>query len=179
MTEYHGWYGPRTADQAHLHAWSVRVYATVNAKVIAAYANARDGFEADLDEGQEFLGEGKSETFGTFARFRRKHFRWGDAVSFLHTDYQDGPSGGARYVPDNGHLSYQLWGVTRDQQYTVVAWMSVSHPKLANWPKVRVVESIDALKRDRDYKLIETCSAEKFEPSLTAFDQLVASLKLE
>jgi hypothetical protein len=175
MTEY---YGRPTVDQAHRHAWQVRVYATLNPKVVAACTKARDGFEAGLDEGQEFLGEGKVATFGVFARFRKKHFHWGDAVSFLHTDYQDGPDRGI-YVPDNNHLSYEVWGVTRDRQYTVVASVSVSHPKLANWPDVRVVKSIDALKQDRDYKHIETCSPKQFEPNLTAFDQLVDSLKLQ
>jgi hypothetical protein len=174
MTEYHGWYGPRTAG----HAWTVRVYAVLNAKAISAYAKARDGFEANLDEGREFHGLGQVATFGTFARFRRKHFRWGEAVSFLHSEYQDGPDRGA-YVPDNDHLRYEVWGVTRDRQHTVVASVSVSHPKLANWPDVRVVDSIDALKRDRDYKLIETCSPDEFDPPITAFNRLVGTLKLE
>lgn len=177
MTEY---YGRPTVDQAHRHAWQVRVYATLNPKVVAAYTKARDGFEAGLDEGQEFLGLGKVATFGVFARFRKKHFRWGDAVSFLHTGYQDGPGGGAMYVPDNDHLSYEVWGVTRDRQYTVVASVHVSHPKLTKWgPEVRIVRNIDALKQDRDYKHIETCSPNEFEPSLTAFDQLVDSLKMQ
>ena len=145
MTEYYGWYGPRTADWACDHPWRVRVYATLNHKVMTAYGKARDGFEADLYEEQEFHGWARVATFGMFARFRRKHFRWGNAVSFLRTDYQDGPDRGM-YVPDNNHLSYELWGVTRDRQYTVVASVSVSHPKLANWPNVRVVESIEALK---------------------------------
>jgi hypothetical protein len=175
MTEY---YGRPTAKQAGRHAWQVRVYATLNPKVVAAYAKARDGFEADLNEGKEFFGLGRWATFETFARFRRKHFRWGNAVSFLHTEYQDGPDRGM-YVPDNNHLSYEVWGVTRDRQYTVVASVSVSHPNLANWPKVREVANIEALKQDRDYKLIEACSPERFEPSLTAFDQLIDSLKLK
>ncbi len=179
MTEYHGWYGLRTADPLHDRAWNVRVYAARNPKVVAAYAKARDGFEADLNEGKEFFGLGRVATFDTFVRFRRKHFRWGDAVSFLHSEYQDGPDAG-KYVPDNGHLSYEVWGLTRDRQYTVVASMKVSHPKLSEWgPDARVVKSIDALKRDRDYKHIESCSAEEFKPSLTAFDEMVDSLKLQ
>jgi hypothetical protein len=179
MTEYHGWYGPRIGDQAHLHGWRVRVFATRNPKVMCAFANARDGFEANLNEEREFLGLRQVATFETFARFVRKHFRWGDAVSFLHSDYQDGPDSGL-YIPDNGHLSYEVWGVTRDQQYTVVASVSVSHPKLASWgPDARVVESIEALKRDRDYKLLGTCRPDEFNPSLAAFDLLLDTLKLE
>jgi hypothetical protein len=43
----------------------------------------------------------------------------------------------------------------------------VSHPKLVSWgPNVRVVDRIDALKRDRDYKLLATCRPDEFEPSL-------------
>lgn len=177
MTECYGWYGLRTADPLHGHAWKVRVYAARNSKVVAACAKARDGFEADLNEEKEFFGLGQLATFETFARFTRKHFRWGDAVSFLHSQYQDGPDK-CMYVPDSGHLRYLVWGVTRDQQYTVVASVSVSHPKLANWPEVQVVNSIEALKRDRHYKLIEKCSPQEFEPSLIAFDQLVDSLKM-
>jgi hypothetical protein len=176
MTEYHGWYGPRTADPLHGHAWNVRVYATRNPKIVLARAKARDGFEAGLNEGREFLGLAQVATFETFARFRRKHFRWGDAVSFLHSEYQDGPDKGM-YVPDNGHLNYEAWGVTREQ-YTVVASVSVNHPNLANWPDVGVVKSIEAFKRDRHYKIIEKCSPQEFEPSLIVFDQLVDSLEM-
>ena len=178
MTEYHGWYGPRTADQAHAHPWQLRVYGALSKKAIAAYATAHDGFEADLNEGPEFLSD--NERSHVFARFKRKHFRWGNAVSFLSSAYQDTPDGGRVYVPDNEHLSYEVWGVTQDRQHTVVASMLVSHPKLTKWgPDVRVVKSIDALKQDRDYKHIQTCSPKEFEPSLTAFDQLVDSLKLQ
>ena len=179
MTEYHGWSGPRSADQP----WKVSVYATFDPKVVAAYEKARDGFEADLDEGQEFLqfaeGFRFAEPFKTFARFKRKQFRWGDAVSFLRSSYQDMPDRGV-YVPDKSHLRYEVWGVTRDQQYTVVASVSVSHPKLADWgPKVREVEDIQALKRDRDYRLIEECPPDQFKPSLSAFDRIVDSLEIQ
>jgi hypothetical protein len=178
MTAYHGGYGPPTADQRYKHSWTVSIYAVRNTKVSAAYAKARDGFEADLNETRVFHGWERVATFDTFARFRRKHFPWGDAVSFLHTEYQDGPDTG-KYVPDNDHLRYEVWGVTRDRQYTVVASVHVSHPKLANWPHVREVESIEAFKQDRDVKLIETGNPKQFEPNLAAFDELVSSLKMQ
>jgi hypothetical protein len=171
MTEYRGWSRPRHADCP----WIVRVYATRNPKVTAAYAKARDGFQADLDEGREFLGLGNSSH--VFARFERKHFRWGDAVSFLKTSYQETPDSGF-YVPDNSHVTYEVWGVTQDQQYTVVASVCVSHPKLADWPKVRVVKDMEALKQDRDYQLIEECSPNQFQPSLSAFDRVLDSLEI-
>jgi hypothetical protein len=154
----------------------VCVYAILNPKVPTAYAKAHDGFEANLDEGREFLASGAGHQ--TFARFARKHFRWGDAVSFLHSTYQEGPGG--MYVPDNDHLHYEVWGITRHRRYTVVASVRVTHPKLANWgPGVRVVKSIEAFNQDRDVKLIEACSPKQFEPSLAAFDHLVDSLKIE
>ena len=36
--------------------------------------------------------------------------------------------------------------------------------------------SVAALKRDRDYKRVEKCSADEFEPSLTVFDKMLDSL---
>lgn len=174
MAEHHGWFGPRSAG----HSWTVRVYATLNPKVVAAYNKARDGMEADLNEGREFLGMVNSYLHPIFARFEQKHFRWGDAVSFFSLSYQDTPDSGV-YVPDNGHLTYEVWGVTRDQQYTVVASVSVSHQKLADWgPQVRVVKDIETLKQDRDYQLIEECPADQFKPSLNAFDRLLDSLEI-
>jgi hypothetical protein len=172
LTEYRGWYGPRNAG----HSWTVRVYATLDPKVVAAYTKARDGFEADLDQGREFLGLNKSTH--VFARFGRKHFRWGDAVSFLCSSYQDVPDRGF-YVPDNGHLNYEVWGIILGKQYTVVASVSVAHPKLADWgPQVRVVNDIETLKQDRDYRLIEECPPDQFKPSLFAFDSVLDSLEI-
>lgn len=174
MTEYYGWYGPRSAG----HSWTVRVYATLDRKVVAAYGKARNGFEADLNEGREFLGFGNSYPYPIFARFQRKHFRWGDAVSFFSLSYQDTPDNGV-YVPDNGHLTYEVWGVTLDKQHTAVASVSVRHPRLTDWgPQVRVVKDIETLKRDRDYRLIEDCPPDEFKPSLNAFDRLLDSLEI-
>lgn len=54
------------------------------------------------------------------------------------------------------------------------------HPKLAGWiakePELRDAPSTAALKKDRDYVLVETCRPDEFQPSLTAFDQIVDSL---
>jgi hypothetical protein len=171
MTEYWGWFGPKDAPQADDHRWRVRVYATSSRKVAAAYASATNGFQADLNEAAEFLKY--PEKSYMYARFERKHFRWGDAVSFFSQFTQDT----GMYVPHNGHLTYEVWGLTRDQRYTVVAHLAVSHPKLADWgPDVRDARSIEALKRDRDYKLVERCSPEQFEPNLTSFDRMLDTL---
>jgi hypothetical protein len=174
LTEYRGWFGDKNANQDHNHGWKVAVYGVANQRVIAAYAKAKDGYQADLNECPEFLNWG--ETSYMFARFERKHFRWGDAVSFLSQSSQDS----ALYVPHNGHLAYEVWGVTYDHRLTVVARVSVAHPKLAGWiakePELRDASNIDALKKDSDYILVEACRADEFQPSLTAFDQVIDSL---
>jgi hypothetical protein len=171
LTEYHGWFGPRVADQANLHGWAVSVFARYSSKVAAAWAAAKDGYEADLSIEPEFFG--LNEPSYMFARFQRKHFSWGRAVSFLSQFTQDA----AYYVPHNGHLHYEVWGVIADRKVTVVASVPVSHPKLAAWGSgVRDARSIAALKRDKDYKLVESCSPEDFTPSLTAFDRMLDTL---
>jgi len=171
LTEYHGWFGPRVAHQVNMHGWKVDLFARYSPKVAAACATARDGYEADLSIEPEFFGV--DERSYMFARFEHKHFSWGDAVSFLSQSTQDS----AVYVPHNGHLTYEVWGLTRDHKYTVVASVAVSHHKLEDWgPDVRGAPSIAALKRDRDYKRVEKCSADEFEPSLTAFDRMLDAL---
>ena len=171
MTEYRGHFGPLVRDMARNHSWTVRVYRRFSQKVADAYASARDGFEADLNESPEFLGLNQQSYM--YARFARKRFAWGDAVSFFSQFTDDA----YLHSPNNGHLTYEVWGLTRDRQYTVVANVSVTHPKLPDWgPEVRDAPSVKALKQDRDFKLIETCSPEEFEASLAAFDQMLQSL---
>ena len=179
LTRYHGWFGPRDAKQADRHEWTVDVYSSFDPKVAQAYATAKDGFEADLNEGAEFH-TGYGPPF-MYARFERKHFRWGNGVSFFSQSGQDT----GFYVPNNGHLTYEVWAFTHNHRYTVVAHIGVSHPKLADWgPGVRDARAIDpeghdarallksrngkfvgademymeALKTDPDFKLVETCS---------------------
>ena len=80
-------------------------------------------------------------------------------------------------MPHNGHLTYEVWAVTRDHKYTVVATVPVTHPKLANWgPEVRSPRTADALKKDRDYRLVETCGPDEFRPDLAAFDRMLDTL---
>ena len=112
------------------------------------------------------------------ARLRRKQFRWGHAVTFLSQFTDD------MYLeaPVNGRLDYQVWGVTADRKYTVIARISVSHPKLPDEEDApetkRSFRTIEALKRDPDYKRIERCEPEEFEPSLTVFDEMLDSLTI-
>jgi len=112
------------------------------------------------------------------ARLRRKQFSWGHAVSFL-SQFSDDMEFES---PVNGRLDYEVWGVTADRKYTVIARISVSHPKLPDEERdrerARVLRSVEALKRDRDYKRIERCQPKEFEPSLTAFDKMLDSLTI-
>jgi hypothetical protein len=171
LTEYHGWYGSRVASQAAIHAWTVYVFARYSQKAAAAIAEAQDGYEADLSIEPEFFG--LDERAYMFACFECKRFRWGSAVSFLSQTVQDVEP----YVPHNGHLEYEVWGVTPDKRYTVVAKISVSHPKLGAWGEhVRVASSMEALRHDKDYKLVERCSSVEFVPSLNAFDWMLDTL---
>jgi hypothetical protein len=171
LTEYHGWFGPRVTDQANAHAWAVYVFARYSPKVASACAAAKDGYEAHLSIEPEFFRLNMPSYM--FARFQRKHFSWGRAVSFLSQFTQDA----AYYVPHNGALHYEVWGVIPDRKVTVVATVPVSHPKLAAWgSEVRDARSIAALKRDKDYKIVESCSPEDFRPSLTAFDRMLDTL---
>jgi hypothetical protein len=145
--EYSGYFGDPNADQDHLHLWHVAVYRALNQKTVSAYTSAKDGYEANLNESPEFLGCG--DTSYMFARFGRKHFRWGDGVSFLSQFTQNT----GVYVPHNGHLTYEVWGFSRDHRFTVVASVSVSHSKLAAWvaekPELRDARSLEALKKTK------------------------------
>ena len=171
VTTRSGSFGPRTEKQSAFHYWSVKVYATSSKKVAAAYASRKDRYELGMTGGTEL----ETPDWGAYmiARLRRKQFSWGHAVSFFSQFTQDN----ALYVPHNGHLTYEVWGVTPDQKFTVVAQVSVSHPQLADWGRgVRGAPTMKALKRDRDYRRVERCSPEEFVPSLTEFDRMLDSI---
>lgn len=140
MTRYKGYWGPKAGDTADDHPWTIDVYNIASQKVETAYAHAKNGYEADLDEWEEFLfppsdlspgslSRSRSARAYLFARYRQEHFRWGNAVSFFSQATQDTGS----YVAHNGHLTYEVWGVTKDRQHIVVGWYRVSHPKLPDW----------------------------------------------
>jgi hypothetical protein len=175
MTEYAGCWNPCRQQSITNHWWRVRVYKTRAQKTATAYEHARDGYDADLSEARDYLNYNESP-YG-FVRFERKRFRWGRAVSMLTLSAQDGT-----YTPNNGHLYYEIWGITRQKKYAVIASFSVTHPKLPTWGEAGVIrdaKGIEALKNDSDYALIETCSPDQFQPSLTAADRLVDSLNID
>jgi hypothetical protein len=176
VSEQSGDLGPRAEKPPRLHWWSVKVYATFSKKVAAAYASTKNGYQLGMTAGTEL--ETPDEGSYMVARLRRKQFRWGTAVSFLSQFTQDS----FLATPENGRLVYEVWGVTADRKYTVVATASVRHPKLPNLedgPDTRrSFRAIEAVKRDPDYKRIERCKAEEFTPSLTAFDEMLDSLTI-
>lgn len=176
VTTRYGDFGPRTEKQSDSHGWSVKVYATFSKKVAAAYASTKNGYQLGITEGLKL----ETSDWGSYmvARLRRKQFSWGKVVSFLSQFSQDT----LLPAPENGRLKYEVWGVTADRKYTVTAWISVSHPKLADSEDApearRSVRTIEELKRDPDYKLIERCKPDEFTPSLTAFDRMLDSLTI-
>ena len=171
VTRYAGAWGKQNSPNQREHGWSVEVALASAAKiqqVHKAHAEATDGYDAGhrVDEDGSYM----------FARFARKDFRWGKAFCYLTQFTQDT----SVYVPHNGHLTYEVWGVTHDGTYMVHASFELTHPKLASWgPEVRVADSIAALKKDRDYLLVESCSPGAFEPGLTVIDAWLNSLQVK
>jgi hypothetical protein len=177
LTRQFGRFDPPAEKQSESHGWSVTVYATFSKKVADAYASTKDGYQLGITGGTEL----EIPDWGSYmvARLRRKQFSWGKAVSFLSQFTQDS----SLESPVSGRLDYNVWGVTADRKYTVVARIfSVRHPKLpyekGDRERSRDYRTIEALKRDPDYKLIERCKPEEFTPSLTAFDEMLDSLTI-
>jgi hypothetical protein len=133
---------------------------------------AKDGYEADL-------GFTLDASPRIYPRFQHKHFSWGEAVSFL-VQYQNDNT---NYVPNNGMLLYEVHGVTTDQRYTVRAQFGLTHPRLTEFgPGVRDYRD-DAsnpdspMRRDRDYRLVEHCPNDAFQPSIKDIDAMLDTLK--
>lgn len=178
------WVGPPEPDKATYpktkwsgqwgngteHEWTVEARgasAEKAQKIRDAYATATDDDDAGrrLDEYGSYM----------FARFGRRDFRWGKAVFYL-TQFSGDTS---MYVPHNGHLTYEVWGVTRGGE-VVYATFELTHPKLGTWgPEVRTVDSIDALKKDHYYRLVETCPPDAFKPGLAEIDAFLDSLEVK
>jgi len=174
VTTRYGDFGPQTKGQPNSHGWSVKVYATFSEKVAAAYASTKDGYQLRMTDGVKL----ETSDWGSYmvARLRRKQFRWGHGVTFLSQFTQDM----LLDAPINGRLTYEVWGTTADHKHTVLARISVSHPKLRDGgdrtKPPRLHRTVESVRKDPDYKLIERCKPEEFEPSLTAFDEMLDSL---
>ena len=179
MTRYEGYWGsPQQYDRIGHSSWWIDIYGAGSPRVVAAYAQARDGYEANLEEWSDFFSTteqtGPVQTLSYMsARFERKHFAWGDAVSFLSQGSQDT----GIYIPCTYRfLTYEIWGVTTDRRYTVVMHTLVSNPHL---PECKDVRTVEALKNNAAYKYVEICAAEEFLPSLTAVDRFIDSLQVK
>jgi hypothetical protein len=147
------------------HGWSITVSLRNPSLIQKAYDSAIDGYAAKLDEDYAYM----------FARFQRHTFSWGKGISYFTQSTQDT----GIYVPHNGHLTYEVWGVTNDTNHVVHASFAVTHPALETWgANVREAETIETLKSDKDYKLIEECDKDTFSPSLTEIQTLIDSLRL-
>jgi hypothetical protein len=166
-----GAWGAQRSPNWREHSWKIEVSHAPKTKIqeiLTACSTASDGYEASkkVDEDGSYM----------FARFSRRDFRWGKAFSYLTQFTQDT----GIYVPHNGHLTYEVWGVTYDGRYAVHADFDITHPKLGTWgPTVRNANSMEALKQDRDYKLVESCSSSEFLPSLEDIDALINSIHIE
>ena len=155
---------PESTNQEHV--WCIEVSLRNPSKIKRAYESATDGYNAGLDEDYSYM----------FARFQRHTFSWGKGVSYFTQSTQDS----GRYVPHNGHLTYEVWGFTNDANHVVHASFGVTHPSLETWgPNVREAATMETLKSDKDYKLIEECDQDNFSPSLTEIQTLIDSLRLK
>jgi hypothetical protein len=137
LTRYQGWWYPDGSRANTDHGWTIDVFSAHSQKVAEAYEHASNGYVADLDEMMDFFTVPRATSLFEsprralsylFARFQRKSFRWGHAVSFFSQGVQDT----SMPEPANGRLSYEIFGVTKDGRYTVVASLLPSHPKLPN-----------------------------------------------
>ena len=138
---------------------------------ISAACNASDGYAAANSIGQ--TDDGFSNYM--YARFERKSYPWGKAISFLTSSTQN-----REYSPSNDSLRYEVWGVTQDDRHVVHAVFNTTHAKLpSDSLRAREVTSTNALKNDPDYVLIERSPPQDFQPSLTSIDNIVGSLKME
>ena len=220
MTRYKGYWYPDASGADTKHGWMIDVFTTHSPKVAAAYKHASNGYAADLDEVMDFLTIPDARSLFDsprralsylFARFERKSFRWGDAVSFFSQGVQDT----SMPEPANGRLTYEIFGVTRDGRFTVIASLSASHPKLPDHAQARDMrdrvqggdpgfeqayydaarqknyQRLERLQEDEEQreaaamreqpgvKLIETCKPDEFQPSITAFDQMIDSIAIQ
>jgi hypothetical protein len=187
VTRYEGFWGARSSYSAERwFSWSLDVYAADCPRVRAAYAHAKNGEEADLDEGSDFISAPASGRIPhaayLFARFERKSFRWGTAVSFLSQTNQDNQE----FPPANGFLTYEVWGVTRDDRRTIVMRIDVRHPRLDALKEARLskeratgirADGEAAIKADPAYQLVESCPDDEFRPSLNSVNEWVDSLQ--
>ena len=160
------WSNPTPAKYPFEHRWRIDVECVDATATAQAITKATSGYDARVDRDGNYM----------FARFERKEFKWGKAISYFSQFSQD--TGG--YVPHNGHLTYEVWGTTTDNRHIIHLTCSVTHRALEEWgPKVRTTRSMEELHADKDYKLIETCPSFEFEPAMEELDRLLDTLVIK
>jgi hypothetical protein len=153
--------------------WSVEVTRGAAPNVLRALATAKDGYDANLGYLPGFAPV-------LYARFARKQFRWGDAVSFLVQYQVEAPT----YAPNNDRLTYEVHGVTKDHRYTVRAiFFDIQHPGLKLQSQTRSYREDSSkpdapIRRDPAYILVEHCPDTAFQPSIKDIDAILNELKL-
>lgn len=127
--------------------------------------------------GGEYLSLGSLCAISVYGRFQRHHFPWGDAISFISQGTQDGP-----YSPDNGHMSYQIWGVISDKRHLVQISVGITRPDWPDWPedpirsyKNRNQQEIDS---DPDVRRLNDSHPASFTPSLLDVERLASTLAI-
>jgi hypothetical protein len=138
---------------------------------IADYLGAMSGANG------EYRSFGSLSAISIYGRFARREFPWGTAVTFVSQGSQDGP-----YSPDNGHMSYEIWGCDPTHRRFVRFRCSITHPSWPEWADEQIrsfkhwtQSEIDA---DPDVKALESLPPDSFCPSLTQIDKFVESIKL-
>lgn len=158
------------SGRAKAKSWFIEVQRGANQKVLGAL-QAKDGYEADL-------GFALNASARIYPRFRHKRFSWGEAVSFL-VQYQNDNTNCA---PNNGMLLYEVHGVTTDRRFAVRAQFGLTHPRIAEFREVRDYRDDPSkpdspMRRDRDYRLVEHCADDTFQPSIQEIDAMLNTLK--
>lgn len=161
------WSSPYAVRSAKHYSWSIEIQRGGSPKVRRAILSAKNGYQADL--GRDTEGAARF-----YARFTRKHFSWGPAVSFL-VQYQDDATACA---PNNAMLYYEVHGITSGGGYTIRAQFGVSHPRLPDsGSRARTYSDESELHSDPDFQLIESCPESDFQPSLKEIDAMLETIR--
>ena len=124
----------------------------------------------------DYLQLGSLCSVSVYGRFQRHHFPWGEAISFIHQGTQDGP-----YSPDNGHMSFQIWGVSNDMRHLVTLSVGITRPDWPDWTdeRLRSYSHMHELASDPDVRRMNSDSATSFTPCLNSIVELASSVVIE
>jgi hypothetical protein len=160
----------RAPDGQSRQPWSIAVSRKLDPSIVAAYT-ARDPYAVDLAR-----ADSGNATPYLYARFQKFSFPWGNAVGYFVQTTKDA----SWREPNNAQLIYEIRGVTSDQQYTVVAKFSVTHPQLPRGDSNLLDAQGDVRKLSSfpSYKLLAKSAPTSFQPSLTEIQDMVSSVSV-